>query len=100
MFKGYIITFDTGKLIDPFDYGVFHNKLISAKGVVDWWHYLKGTYIIIVSWEIDINAVSNFILQIAPNKHFFITEVKLMNFNGWLPQAAWDWINKYKDQIV
>jgi len=99
MYKAYIITFDTNKLLDPFDYGVFHDKLISAKGVVDWWHYLKSTYIIIVNWDIDVNGVSNFILQVAPNKLFFVTEVKLQNYNGFLPQQAWDWLNRYKNQI-
>lgn len=94
--KFYIITMDKGGLLDAFDSKKFHNQLTKANGIKAWWHYLESTYIIRVEYGVTAHNVSEFIRQIAPSKKFFTTEIKLDNYNGYLPQEAWDWINKNK----
>jgi len=94
--KFYIITLEKGGLLDSFSTQNFHNQLIKAKGVKAWWHYLESTYIIRVDFGVTAHNVSEFISSIAPNKRFFTSELKLDNYNGFLPQEAWDWINNNK----
>ena len=96
--KAYIITFDHGGFFDKFDYTKFHNQLINSPQILDWWHYLKSTYIVIVDWNIEASHISNFILLTLPGKHFFVSELQLRNHNGWLPKQAWDWINMHLEQ--
>jgi len=96
--KAYILNFDKEGGYDTFNYVEFHNTLITTKGIINWWHYLESSYILIVESNITATNISDFIRQIAPNKYFFVAEIKLENHNGWLPQEAWEWINKYKNQ--
>lgn len=91
--KAYILTYDKG-LLDNFSYKDFHNQLTTAKGVHNWWHYLDTTYIIIVDSTTTAKNITDFIMEKMPNKNFFVCEIKLTNHNGWLDQAAWDWINQ------
>ncbi len=94
--KAYIINFDKGGILDSFDYKKFHDSITTAKGVVNWWHYLESSYIIITNNTTTATNVSDFVIQHMPNKHFLVAELNLKNHNGWLPKEAWDWINKYK----
>jgi len=64
---------------------------------MSWWHYLESSYIIIVESNITATDICNFIQQLMPNKHFFVSELNLQNHNGWLPKEAWDWINKFNN---
>lgn len=90
--KFYIITIDKGGLFDMFDVKKFHDQLTTANGIKAWWHYLDSTYIIRVDFGVTAHNISNFIISFAPNKKFFTAELKLDNYNGFLPQEAWDWI--------
>lgn len=94
--KAYIINFDKGGLIDSFDYKKFHDNLTTAKGVINWWHYLESSYIIITDANVTATNVSDFVLQHMKEKYFLVVELNLKNHNGWLPKEAWDWINKYR----
>ncbi len=91
--KSYIVTFDKGGIIDTFDYTKFHEQLTNAQGLLSWWHYLPTTYILLVPNTSSASVIAQFILPIAPNKHFFVAKVDLRDYNGWLPKEAWDWIN-------
>jgi hypothetical protein len=94
--KAYIINFDKGGVLDNFDYKKFHDTITTAKGIINWWHYLESSYIIITENNITATNVSDFVGQHMKNKHFLVAELNLKNHNGWLPKEAWDWINKYK----
>lgn len=94
--KFYIVTLDKGGFLDSFDSKKFHNQLIAAKGINAWWHYLESTYILKVKYGVNAHNIAAYIQKIAPNKKFFTSEITLNNYNGWLPQEAWDWINKNK----
>lgn len=93
--KAYIISFDKDGIFDLFNYTDFHNKLTTAKGVINWFHYLQTSYIIITENNVKASDISSFLLKIMPKKHFVVFEVNLNNYNGWLPQTAWDWIKKW-----
>lgn len=92
--KAYILTFDKGGFLDGFDYTKFHNQLITAKGVYNWWHHLETTYILIVDFPITAKNITDFVLERMPKKKFFVCELVLSNHNGWLDPKAWDWINE------
>lgn len=94
--KAYIISFDKGGLLDTFDYVGLHNTLIAADGILSWWHYLETSYIVITSSNITASNIASYVMQLMPNKHFFVSELNLENHNGFLPQEAWDWINQNK----
>jgi hypothetical protein len=96
--KAYLINFDKGEPYDYFDYTKFHNTLTTVKGVLNWWHYLQSSYIIVVDNTVTAKNVQEYIIQIMPNKYFFAVEINLKNHNGWLPQGAWEWINKYNNK--
>lgn len=93
--KAYIICIAKGGVLDKFDYKQFHDTLTTAKGVIDWWHYLETTYIIITEQYVMASNVGQFVRQIAPQKELFVCELNLSNHDGWLTKEAWDWINKY-----
>jgi hypothetical protein len=97
MYKAFIITYAKGGLTDGFNYKKFHDTLTKANGILNWWHYLDSSYIIIVQDGITATNVSDYVRSIAPNKRFFTCQLNLNDHNGWLPQEAWDWINKYRD---
>jgi len=94
--KFYIITLDKGGLLDSFDSKKFHNQLTTAKGIKSWWHYLESTYIIKVDYTVTALNIAEYIQSIAPKKKFFTSELILDNYNGWLPQGAWDWLENNK----
>lgn len=94
-YKAYIINFDKGTAYDKFDYNKFHNDLITTKGIINWWHHINSSYIIITEWNIYANQVTKLVQDLMPNKTFFVCELNLKNHNGWLPENAWEWINTY-----
>jgi hypothetical protein len=94
--KAYIINFDKGGSFDSFEYKSFHDTLTTAKGVINWFHYLESSYILIVDRNISASNISDFVQPLLPNKYFLVCELNLRNHNGWLPQEAWTWIDKYK----
>jgi hypothetical protein len=97
--KAYVINFDKDGVLDSFDYKKFHDTLTTATGIISWWHYLQSSYIIIVEYNITATNISDFVKEHMPNKYFFVSELNLKNHNGWLPQEAWDWVNKFTNQI-
>jgi hypothetical protein len=97
--KAYILTFDRG-FLDGVDYVKFHNKLVSAKRVISWWHYLESTYIIIVDFSISPKHITDFVIQNLPQKKFFVCELKLDSHNGFLDPKAWEWINRQLEEGV
>lgn len=97
--KFYIITIDKGGLLDSFDSKRFHKRLTNANGVKSWWHYLESTYIIRVEYDITAHNIAEFMKKIAPKKRFFTSEITFNNYNGWLPEEAWSWINKQTNNL-
>jgi hypothetical protein len=80
-----IVTYD---LKSPQNYTPLYEAL-KAQGV--WWHYLASTWLIDTakSPQEVFDAVHP---HIGPHDFILISELGQRN-QGWLPQAAWDWIN-------
>ncbi len=94
-YKNYIITFDSF-LVDDKIVQHFHETLINDPAIYDWWHYLEGTYIVVVKSGIDAMNITQFVIETMPEVQVLVSEINLRNHNGWLPDAAWEWINKYR----
>ena len=92
----YIICFDKGNPpSDMFNYKKFHIELTTADGVINWWHHLQSSYIIVTESNILASNVADYVRERMPNKLFFVSELNLQNHNGWLPEKAWEWINRF-----
>ncbi len=97
-YKSYIITYDEPGLFSSYSPVEFHKHLTRpGNGIVDWWHYFKSTYIVIVTKNVSAEDMYKFLSQNIPNKTFFVSEINLKNHNGLMQQEAWDWINKYRN---
>jgi len=92
--KAYIIVIDKKGLYDKAEYKPFHMKLTKAKGILNWWHYLETTYIVIVKSTISSSGISKFVTNHLPDKQFFVCELNLEDYGGLLPEKAWDWIER------
>lgn len=97
LYSSYIVTFDKELLDYLGGSNKLHDRLTNARGVINWWHYLDSTYILIVENTYNATSISNLISKIAPDRRFFVAQINLKDHNGWLPKEAWDWI---KDQRV
>ncbi|WP_153147639.1 hypothetical protein [Dechloromonas sp. H13] len=64
----------------------------AIKGCGGWWHYLGST------WLVDTNLdATGIYARLKPhldsNDNMLIIGVT-RDYNGWLPQEAWNWINE------
>lgn len=89
--KAFLISFDYSadkatKLM------AFHKKIKEDNDISNWWHHLKGTYILLTTDHITAEKIRVFFHQFFPNEHCFIIELKQADYGGWLPQQAWDWM--------
>ena len=58
-----------------------------------WWHYLDSMWL--VSTNLSANQVSERIRKHCDtNDHFLVIRV-VANYQGWLPEEAWSWINRH-----
>ncbi|WP_298903188.1 hypothetical protein [uncultured Psychroserpens sp.] len=92
--KFYILIFDNNGIPKTFNQKVFHNNLTQTKGVKAWWHYLESTYIIKVGNSVNASHIVELMKELAPNKKYFTSEINFQDYNGWLPNEAWDWIKE------
>jgi hypothetical protein len=92
--RAYILTFDRD---DNIDYLKFHNNLVALNSIETWFHYLKSSYILISKYS--ATQITNDILNLIPGKRFIVIELNLKNRNGILPNEAWNWVQKYEDEI-
>lgn len=71
------------------NYDALHEAI---KGCGAWWHYLGST------WLVDTNLNAKGVWdRLSPhvdkNDNMLIVGIT-RDYSGWLPQAAWDWINQ------
>lgn len=58
-----------------------------------WWHYLDSVWLI----KTDLNPQQCFERlhrKIDENDYLFIVEISKQSHEGWLPNAAWEWIQE------
>lgn len=86
----YILTFNDNystrdKITNYFD---------GERDVVKDWYYCFTNSIFFVS-SLPPNELNRFLLNLSKSGRFFISEIKTGKNNGWMPQGAWDFVNKY-----
>lgn len=91
--KSYIIVIDNYRSLGSSSAKSLHNDITTADGVINWWHYIDNTYIIIVEWGVTASSITEYVRKINSSISFFVCQVDLKNHNGFLPEEAWDWIN-------
>ena len=65
----------------------------TIKALGAWWHYLDSTWIVKCSLTPD-QAFEKVRTSLDEGDHILILDVTADKRQGWLPQEAWDWINK------
>ena len=94
--KAYILTFDAPfPIFGAFDAVKLHKALTTAQGIITWWHYLKGTYIIIVDVNVHASGISNFVRPYMESSPYLVMEVNLSNYDGILTAESWNWIRQH-----
>jgi hypothetical protein len=96
--KAFILTFDRDNAVD---YKQFHEKLTTLPEIINWFHYIKSSYILISSEE-SATKLNEKIVQLLskhPGKSWLLLEVELKNKNGRLVAKAWEWLNNQKAKI-
>lgn len=60
-----------------------------------WWHYLKNTWLLKTNKSPDevFDALKPYL---EDGDRLLVTEMG-SNRQGWLPQKAWDWIERHED---
>ncbi len=87
MSKVYSVTYD---LKTPGrDYTPLYEALKKAG---KWWHYLESTWLIATD-ETPNQLYNRLVSTITISDRLLIIEVR-NNGQGWLPKAAWDWIEE------
>lgn len=89
----YILSFDRD---DNLDYKSIHSKLTSLSCVMNWFHYIKSSYILITYYS-SARSFAEEINNVLNKKNYILLEVNLYNRQGWLNKNAWEWIKKECD---
>lgn len=91
--KAYILNFEHTTLDDL---ASFHKIVTLTPHLISWWHYLMGTYILIIQEyhpTENANSIVNYLRNHYPDTPMFVAEIQIKNTGGYLPKEAWDWIN-------
>ncbi|MDD5405692.1 MAG: hypothetical protein PHE73_01980 [Sulfurovaceae bacterium] len=84
----YCVSYDLNKSGQNYD-----NLYDELKKSSSWWHFLDST------WLIYTNESANQLserIRLHLDKNDYLLVIKVTNeYSGWLPQEAWDWINKH-----
>lgn len=91
----FILVFDRD---DFLDYKSIHNQIISIDSLLNWFHYIKSSYILITN-ESSAKQLAKKIQPIIPQKSYLLVEIDMNNRQGWLPRKAWDWLKNQVDII-
>ena len=86
----YALIFDRD---DQTNFKQLHDQLVSLDSVKNWFHYIKSAYILI-SDKTTANALDKDIRMIFRERNYLIVAINLKDSQGWLPERAWNWIEK------
>jgi len=87
MAKAFCVSYDLNKSGQR--YKELHEELERSS---NWWHYLDSTWLVITNETVD-QLADRLRAEMDSNDSLLCIEVR-RNFNGWLPQDAWDWISE------
>jgi hypothetical protein len=86
----FILSFDRD---DSTDYKKLHDSITSLPRVLNWFHYVKSSYILISDTNF-VNTLNEDLAPIFGKKSYLLIKLDLMETNGYLPPKAWDWIDR------
>ena len=77
----------------------YNDFFVALRGnAIQWWHFIEQTCV--VATEHDANKYGLLLSpHIETTDSLLVAEIKPHQFQGWLPQTAWDWLNKVSDVI-
>ena len=79
--------------------GQNYEKLYEAiKSCGGWWHYLGSTWL--VDTTLSAQGVWDRLTPHVDKNDFFLIIGVTRENCGWLPQAAWDWINEHSKSFA
>ena len=76
------------------DYSSLYEEIKKAKS---WWHYLDSTWI--VSTDLGPERWQSRLCKHMDDDDFLLVIEICNNYNGWLPDRAWKWLNKKDDNF-
>lgn len=94
MNKLFAITYKTDSVFNAVSFHRYINALYEKEWISDWWHYTDNVYIVASSQE--VSDLYNVTFPGVPGRYILIIEVDPNNAQGWLPQKAWAWLQKYQ----
>ena len=90
----YILSYDRDSVTNIKD---FHKKITSNPLVTNWFHYIKSSYLLVANTS-KANRLSRSLKEALGEISFLLMEVNLANYSGYLPQKAWEWIDRVIDK--
>lgn len=63
----------------------------------DWWHFQSNFYFF--DTKVNAKVIGTVIRAFFPNLNFVLAKVDLNEYDGSLPQAGWDWLQKKSGKI-
>jgi len=90
MLKPYVVTFNP----DIFPRQKLLEHLDTLPAVKNWYAFLPSAVFIIS--DQSAHALANLLLGKVNGSYYFVSEIPVGAYNGWLPQAAWEFVNNPK----
>ena len=76
------------------------NALKNDKDVKAWWHHISNTVIIITNPNVTALSAQRYVKKYFPSSDFMVMRIeRTMDYDGWLTQNAWDWIENSLNRI-
>jgi hypothetical protein len=84
-----LVTFSLRNPLKDYD-----NFFVAVRGnSVQWLHYIEQTCIVTTAYDVHTYA-QKLIPYIEITDSLLVTPIEPFNYQGILPQAAWDWLNQ------
>lgn len=90
----YILSFDRDSVPDMKE---FHQKVTSNSLVLNWFHYIKSSYLLVANTN-SASLLSRSLKEALGDISYLLMEVNIANYSGFLPQRAWEWIDRIIDK--
>jgi hypothetical protein len=77
------------------DYNPF---FVALRGnAFQWWHFIEQSCVVTTSHDLN-SYVQQLLPHIENSDSLLVVEITPHQFQGWLPQQAWDWLIQASDQ--
>ena len=77
----------------------YTNLITAIKEERNWWHYLDSFWLLDTSKTVE-ELNQKLIQYLDAEDRLIILDLNTKDFNGWLPQNAYDWLKKHINDNV